>query len=212
MKPREKMALCGAENLSDEELLTLLIGSGTSGLSAREIAAALLEYASGSLSRIASMPPAEMCTIKGLGQATALEIAAGFELSRRALREIHAAPYIKGPQDIFQALRAETAHLDHEEFWALYLSASGKLLARQRISQGGLSAAAIDQRIIFRRAYALSADAIALCHNHPSGSLSVSPADIEATRAIARSCALLGFRLTDHIVIAGDDYTPVDWR
>ena len=86
MKPREKMALCGAENLSDEELLTLLIGSGTSGLSAREIAAAL-------------------------------EIAAGFELSRRALREIHAAPYIKGssnPTAAHQAAQPEEDYIFNE--------------------------------------------------------------------------------------------------
>lgn len=212
MKPREKLAFSGPESLSDEELLTIVIGSGTSGLSARQIAAGLLEYASGSLSRLAGMIPTELCTVKGVGQATAVEIAACFEIARRAGRESATAPLIKCPEDIFEAMRAEMTHLNHEEFWVLHLAASGKLLFKQKVSQGGLSGATVDQRMIFRRAYGLGTDSIILCHNHPSGSLSISQEDIRITQAIRNSCALLGFRLTDHLVIAGAEFTSMAER
>ena len=115
-------------------------------------------------------------------------------------------------EDIFDAIRAEIAHLNHEEFWVLHLAASGKLLSKQKVSQGGLSGATVDQRMIFRRAYGLGTDSIILCHNHPSGSLSISQEDIRITQAIRNSCALLGFRLTDHLVIAGAEFTSMAER
>ena len=103
-------------------------------------------------------------------------------------------------------------HLDHEEFWALHLAPSGKILMRQRVSQGGFSAAAIDQRMIFRRAYALGSEAIILSHNHPSGSLSVSPQDIRATQEIHSACRLLGFRLADHVIFVPGGYISLAER
>ena len=84
MKPREKFVSCGPESLSDQELLAILIGSGTAGLSAHQIAAGLLDYTSGSLARIAAMSPGELSSVKGIGQATAIEIGACFEIARRA--------------------------------------------------------------------------------------------------------------------------------
>ena len=83
---------------------------------------------------------------------------------------------------------------------------------RQRVSQGGFSAAAIDQRMIFRRAYALGSEAIILCHNHPSGSLSVSPQDIRATQEIHSACRLLGFRLADHVIFVPGGYISLAER
>lgn len=212
MKPREKLVLNGAEALSDEELLTILIGSGTSGLSARQIAAGLLEYVGGSLARLAVLTPAELGSVKGIGQATAVEIAACFEIARRAARESAGTCTVRTAQDVYRAMESEMRHLDHEEFWVLHLSSSGKILFKQRVSQGGLNSAAIDQRMIFRRAYALGTDALVLCHNHPSGSLSVSSDDLRATREIKKSCALLGFRLQDHVIFAPGDYTSLEER
>ena len=212
MKPREKFVSCGPESLSDKELLAILIGSGTAGLSAHQIAAGLLDYTSGSLARIAAMSPGELCSVKGIGQATAIEIGACFEIARRAARETNESPVIRTAQDVFTALEPEMRHLDHEEFWVLHLAPSGKILMRQRVSQGGFSAAAIDQRMIFRRAYALGSEAIILCHNHPSGSLSVSPQDIRATQEIHSACRLLGFRLADHVIFVPGGYISLAER
>ena len=209
MKPREKFVSCGPESLSDQELLAILI---TAGLSAHQIAAGLLDYTSGSLARIAAMSPGELCSVKGIGQATAIEIGACFEIARRAARETNESPVIRTAQDVFTALEPEMRHLDHEEFWVLHLAPSGKILMRQRVSQGGFSAAAIDQRMIFRRAYALGSEAIILCHNHPSGSLSVSPQDIRATQEIHSACRLLGFRLADHVIFVPGGYISLAER
>lgn len=212
MKPREKLAIQGPETLSDEELLTILIGSGTGGLSARQIACGLLEYASGSLARLANMLPGELCAVKGIGQATAVEIAACFEMARRAARQSVEAETVRSAQDVYRAMESEMRHLDHEEFWVMHLSGAGKILAKQRVSQGGLSAAAVDQRMIFRRAYALGTDALVLCHNHPGGSWSVSPEDLRITREIKNACALLGFELRDHLIFVPGDYISLEER
>ena len=213
MKPREKLALSGAETLSDEELLTILIGSGTGGLSARQIAGGLLDAASGSLARLAGMLPGELSAVKGIGQATAVEIAACFEIARRAARETgESCPMVRSAQDAYRAMESEMRHLDHEEFWALHLSTNGRILFKQRVSQGGLSAAAVDQRMIFRRAYAWGTDALILCHNHPAGSLAVSQQDLRITQEIKNACALLGFRLQDHLVFVPGDYISLEER
>lgn len=209
MKPREKLSSYGADVLSAEELLTIMIGSGTSGLSAQAIAHLLLEYAGGSLRRVSEMTPAELRSVKGIGQATAVSISAAFELARRAERESISSPFINSPEDIYNALKTDVAHLDHEEFWALHISSSGRLLSRQKVSQGGLSSASVDQRMIFRQCYALGSSSIALCHNHPSGSLAVSDKDVEITHVFEKSCRILGFSLMDHVIIARGTYVSL---
>lgn len=108
------------------------------------------------------MTPAELRSVKGIGQATAVSISAAFELARRAERESISSPFINSPEDIYNALKTDVAHLNHEEFWALHISSSGRLLSRQKVSQGGLSSASVDQRMIFRQCYALGSSSIAL--------------------------------------------------
>ncbi|MDD4819915.1 MAG: DNA repair protein RadC [Flavobacteriales bacterium] len=206
MLPREKYMSTDGENMTAVELLTIMIGSGMAGMSASQIAMSLLEEAGGSLLRVSQMTPYELCTVKGIGQAKAVEIAAAFTISRMAQKEEFKSLYIRTPDDIYNALKADIAHLSYEEFWVLYVGADSRLLGRLKVSQGGISGAEVDRRIIFRRAFALGASGVILAHNHPSGSLVVSDEDVRITQSLKNACKLLGFSLVDHVVVAVSGY------
>lgn len=210
--PREKYISGSGENMTAVELLTIMIGSGMAGMSASKIAQGLLDEADGSLRRISGMTPHELCAVKGIGQAKAVEIASAFTLARMAQKEEINRAFIRTPDDIYNAIRLDIAHLSHEEFWVLYVGADGRLLGRLKVSQGGISGAEVDRRIIFRRAFALGATGIVLCHNHPSGSLVVSDEDIRVTQSLGKACGILGFSLIDHVVVSALSYVSFAQR
>lgn len=158
------------------------------------------------------MSPGELCSVKGIGQATAIEIGACFEIARRAARETNEAPVIRTAQDVFTALEPEMRHLDHEEFWVLHLAPSGKILMRQRVSQGGFSAAAIDQRMIFRRHTPWAAKPSSCATTTPPARSPYRPRTSGATQEIHSACRLLGFRLADHVIFVPGGYISLAER
>ncbi|MBQ1276570.1 MAG: DNA repair protein RadC [Flavobacteriales bacterium] len=202
---REKFINVGADAATDEDLLSMICGSS-------KIAAQLMEEAAGSLRRVVTMSASELCGIKGIGRVKASEIAAAFEIYRRAQNEVNIRPFIHCAEDVFTSMVADIGMLSHEELWVVYVGVSKRMLARKRISQGGLNGTEADRRIIFRYAYALGAQELYLCHNHPSGSLAVSDADVQMTHQIAKACVLLGFRLADHVVITSSSYMSMRER
>lgn len=212
MLPREKFIISSGENMTALELLTIMIGSGMAGMSATKIAEMLLEESGGSLKRISEMTPHELCAVKGIGQAKAVEIASAFALSRMAQKEEVNSLYLRTPDDIYNAVRFDIAHLCYEEFWVLYLSADSRLLGKLKVSQGGICDAEVDRRIIFRRAFAFGATALVFCHNHPSGSLNISDEDVRITQSLSKACSILGFSLVDHVVVSRDGYVSFAQR
>ena len=193
----DKLALRGPEALTDRELLTLLLGD-------EAVAEALLSEAGGSLTRLAQLGQSRLRMVGGMGLQRAQRMLAAAEYGRRiaARQALEADRVIRESNDIVQLFRPQLEGLAHEECWALYLTASNRIIEQQRISQGGVQATVVDVRLIVKRALELLATQLVLIHNHPSGSAEPSPQDRQLTERIARAAALFDIRLLDHIIIS----------
>lgn len=192
----DKMASRGVGALSDKELLTLLVDDP-------QAADALWEACGGALVRLADEDPARLRMIGGLGLRRARTLALAAEFGRR-VAEARAveADSITSSDDAVRLFRPRLEKLPHEECWAVYLTASNRILERQRVSQGGVQSTVVDHRLIVKRALELLATQLILIHNHPSGAAVPSPQDKVLTERVARAAALFDIRLLDHIIIA----------
>ena len=193
----------GAESLTDEQLLAVIVAEDTSDGRAKTLAAELMASSDGSLQRLVDGDTMRLRMVAGLGLRRALRLKAAAELGRRVARaEAMAHDSITSDADVVRIMEPLLGTLQHEECWALYLASSGKVIERQRISQGGVQATVVDSKIVLKRAIELLAVQIVLVHNHPSGSAEPSRQDIELTERIAEGARLLDMRLLDHVIIA----------
>ena len=194
----EKISLRGIEALSDEELLLVLLGD-------RALAEELLREC-GSLAGIAAMPSSRLRMIGGLGNKRTEQIQSAIEIGRRIASANRAIEdTISSSDDVVAAMRPLLKELKHEECWAIYLTNSNRIIERCRISQGGVQATVVDQRLIVKRALELLSTRIILVHNHPSGSASPSGADFEITKRIKEATQLFDIQLLDHIIISASE-------
>lgn len=206
-RPREKMLLKGKSALSDAELLAILLGSGTVGQSAVTLAQHILSTVEYNLHELGKRSIAELCRFKGIGEAKAVSIAAALELGRRRqLSDLRERPRITGSQDAFQAIAPLLADLSHEEFWLLLLNKSNAVVARERLSSGGLAGTVVDVKMVFKLALDARAAALIAVHNHPSGSLQASQADIDLTRRLCKAGEVLDLPLLDHLIVSERGY------
>ena len=193
----------GASALADLELLTLLVGTGASGASARSVAAGLLDHCGCTL-EMARAGPHYLAHQHGVGPAKATRIAAGIELGRRImLRELGE---IRQPMNSFESVvhwaTPRLAHLDHEEVWALFLDGRNALRSARRVAQGGTHGCSLTARDVLRPALREGASGLLLIHNHPSGDPKPSHEDLAMTHALADACSVVGLVLVDHVVVA----------
>ncbi len=205
-RPREKLSKAGSEMLSVEELLAIIIGSGTQGISALELARKILEKSSYSLTNLSSMSLDELRKIKGIGFAKSIVIKAVFELMKRTLNEQLQEKFnklIQGPEDVIEIMSQFFYGIDRERVYALFLR-NGKIWGTNPclISEGGFTSATIDIRVILRECLLRGATSIILCHNHPSGNLTPSQEDILITRKLKEACEVLSIDLLDHIIFS----------
>ncbi|MBN1117837.1 MAG: DNA repair protein RadC [Bacteroidales bacterium] len=206
-RPRERLALHGARTLSDAELLAILLGSGTRELSAVELSRKVLSLSNNNLSELGKLTVADFKSIKGIGEAKAITIAAALELGRRrSAAEPEQKVKItdsKLAAGIFQNLLCD---LNHEEFWVACLSRSNSIIEKFQVSQGGISGTLTDIRIIMKRCLEMLASSVIICHNHPSGNLTPSEQDKEITQKVKEASKFFDIKLLDHIIIAGNKY------
>ena len=206
-RPREKLLLKGKSALSDAELIAILIGSGTSSLSAVEVAKKVLQQSTNNLHDLAKLSIKELTKTKGIGEAKAITIVAALELGRRRKDlEPDEKPKISGSKDVFELLKADLQDLPHEEFWVLLLNRANRVTKKCQISQGGVAGTVADPKIIFKLALEELASGIILAHNHPSGNLSASQTDINLTKKLKEGGKLLEIQVLDHIILAGQKY------
>ncbi len=192
---RDKIAVRGVGELSDAELLAVVIDD-------KELAEKIVAEC-GSLSGLVRMDLPRLRMLEGLGLRRAEKIACSAELGRRmAAAQTTMADSITTSDDIVRIFRPVVEGLTHEECWVLYLTNSNKIIERQRISQGGVQATIVDTRLVVKRALELLATQIVLVHNHPSGTAEPSDADISLTRKIREAAALFDIRLLDHLILA----------
>jgi DNA repair protein RadC len=202
-RPREKMLLKGKQALSDAELLAILIGSGSREHSAVELCKIILQKVNNNLNDLARCSIDDFQKIKGIGEAKAITIAAALELGRRRKSEsIEEKPLIKTAKDAAQILQPILADETIEQFYLLHLNRANRLLKTECISTGGVSGTVADAKVIFKKALDAGASSIVLCHNHPSGNLKPSDADIELTKKIVASGKLLDINVLDHLIVA----------
>ncbi|MBG7613533.1 DNA repair protein RadC [Polaribacter sp. BAL334] len=206
-RPREKLVAKGKTVLSDAELIAILIGSGNRQESAVALSQRMLQSVEGNINELAKLSIEKLMTFKGIGEAKAVNIIAALELGkRRQLENLLEKPKITGSKDVFNLMQPIIGDLSHEEFWVLFLNNSNKVLAKHQVSKGGMTATVVDVRLLFKQALELFSVAIIVCHNHPSGKLKPSDADLQLTQKIKNAGTTLDIKLLDHLIITEKAY------
>lgn len=207
-RPREKLLLKGKSALSDAELIAILLRTGVKGSSALDIAKKILHRVDGNLNELGKYSVADIRKMeKGLGDTKAITIVAALELGRRRQSgSIREKPVIRSSRDSFEYIYAETADLKREEFFVLYLNKANRVITHRMISAGGVSGTVADIKIILKNAIDLLASSIIAVHNHPSGNLQPSQADIDLTKKLKDASRLMDVSLLDHLITGDNNY------
>ena len=206
-RPREKLVSKGRSVLSDAELIAILIGSGNREESAVALSKRILKTVQGNLNALAKLSVEKLTEFKGIGLAKAISIITALELGKRKqLESTLERPKITSSRDAAHTMQVIIGHLEHEEFWVLYLNNSNKIVAKVQISKGGLTATLVDVRLVFKSALEVAAVGIIVCHNHPSGKLQPSTADKQLTSKIKAAGITLDIKLLDHLIITEKAY------
>lgn len=206
-RPREKLLLKGKSVLSDAELIAILIGSGTRSMSAVDVAKLILSKARNNLNELARFSVKDLRKVKGIGEAKAIAIVSALELGRRRKEsEFFEKTKISCSNDIYQLMKPDLLDLPKEAFWVLLLNRANGLIKKEQISSGGISGTVADPKIIFKAALDQYASSIVLIHNHPSGNLKPSSADINLTKKMKEAGKLLEIPVLDHIIFGDEGY------
>ena len=206
-RPREKLLLKGRTALSDAEMIAILIGSGSRNESAVSLSQRILASVSNNLSELGRLSIPELMEFKGIGEAKAICIAAAMELGRRRRTgEALERKKITSSNSVFEYVQPIIGELPHEEFWILYLNNSNKIIKSAQLSKGGITGTVVDVRLAFKDALQLGAVGIILAHNHPSGTLKPSQADIQLTKKLKTAGDSLDIKVLDHLIITEKAY------
>lgn len=206
-RPREKLIKLGRSSLSNAELIAILIGMGSKEESAVELSKRILLSCEHNLDELGRLSLEDLMLFKGIGQAKAVSISAALELGRRrqAQNPIKKSK-ITCSFDSYNILSPLLSDLKHEEFWILILNQANKVISKEKVSSGGVSSSLADARLIFKPAIQALASGIILSHNHPSGSLRPSQADIKLTKKLYEAGKTLDIKVIDHIIIGHKGY------
>ncbi|PRY51423.1 DNA replication and repair protein RadC [Arcticibacter pallidicorallinus] len=206
-RPREKLLAQGRRTLSDAELIAILIGSGSRTETAVELSRRILASLGNDLEKLGKMSVSELSKFKGIGEAKAISIISALELGRRRRESSVSRPdQISSSRDVYELLRRQFSDLNHEEFWIVLLNRSNKVLSRHLISKGGQAGTIADPKIIFQTALESHSASIILSHNHPSGNLKPSQADLQLTRKLKDAGDLLDISVLDHLIFTDSGY------
>ncbi|PLR75508.1 hypothetical protein CU633_20870 [Bacillus sp. V3-13] len=208
-RPRERFVQNGPENLSNHELLALLLRTGSKQESVLQLANRVLSSFEGlRLLKDASLE--EITAIKGIGTAKAIQVLAAVELGRRIANLSDDDRYIiRSPEDGAKLLMNDMRFLSQEHFVCLYLNTKNQVLHRQTIFIGSLNASIVHPREVFKEAFRRSAASIICVHNHPSGDPSPSREDIEVTKRLAECGKIIGIEMLDHLIIGENKYVSL---
>jgi DNA repair protein RadC len=207
-RPREKLLKLGRHNLTDSELLAILIRTGTKELTAVDVAKKILSSCNNDITQLSKLSVNDlMKNHKGMGEVKAITIVAALELGRRR-REAEGLKKdkIASSADAFEILQPRMADLPHEEFVVLMLNRANEVIGKYDLSKGGIAGTVVDPKLIFKAALEHLACGIILCHNHPSGNPKPSPEDLKLTKKLKDAGTLMEIDVLDHIIVAGDGY------
>ena len=206
-RPREKLLSKSPSALSDSELLAILINNGSRQKSAVDLAREMLNLGKNSLAELGRLSVKDLMTIKGIGEAKAITIAAALELGRRRqaagfLEKTH----VKQSADIALYLQSLLRDRTQEVFAVIFLNQANKINHFYIISEGGITGTVADPRIILKLALQHEAVSLVLCHNHPSGNLRPSRADEALTNKIKEAAKYFDIKVLDHIIVSNEGY------
>ncbi len=207
-RPREKLLSKGVLSLSDAELLAILIGSGSRNETAVALSQRILFSVQNNLQELGKLSIEQLVSsFVGVGEAKAITIIAAMELGRRRkLSESLQRPIIKSSKEAFNYISPFLSDLPHEEFWIVLLNNANKVLSHHKIGQGGITSTLADVRLIARKALENNAVSVVLAHNHPSGNLQASNADLSITTQIKKALKLFDITILDHLIVAGNAF------
>lgn len=204
-RPREKLIKNGASNLSNEELLAILLRCGNKDKSAIELAYEILDKA-GNIRNLFLMNFNELSKINGIKEAKASIIMASIELSKRAISYKGDNTIYDDPKYIYELIKPLVCFEKTEVFYVIYLDSLCKIIKYEKLSVGNFGAVNIPKQKIYQDAILNSARAVIISHNHPSGDPTPSDNDIEATLEIKDGLELVGINLIDHIIIGDNKF------
>jgi DNA repair protein RadC len=205
-RPREKLARLGAHGLGDNELLALVIGSGSRHADALELANRLID-AAGGLHGLTRMGAGHLCRVCGVGPARAAQVVAAVELGRRTLlRGGTDRPRLSSPRHLAAYLLPQYGTCAVEQFGLVMLDTKHRVIRVRIVSVGSLDATIVHPREVFREAASASAAAVVLFHNHPSGDPSPSPEDLALTARMVHAGEIMGIEILDHVILADQRY------
>ena len=198
--------MLGAEQLTDQELLAILLATGSKEGSAMDLAEQLLQRHEG-LGGLRTLSLAELMEQKGIGVAKATTIAAAIELGKR----IHVGggeyrPIITGSADAAKLMQGRMHYLDREQFQVMMLNHKKAVLGIETVSIGTLNSSLVHPREVFKQAIKRSASTVILAHNHPSGNCEPSEQDLQVTSRLKEVGQIVGIEVIDHIIIGEDSY------
>ena len=199
-KPREKLVNKGVQALKNEELLAILLGSGVQGKDVRKLAREIVALMDGDFDKLSLEA---LCDIHGLGIAKASQILASIELSKRYL--IRSNKRITSAQDVYDELKSFSLK-NQEHFLTITLDGASHIINTRTVFIGTLNQSLVHPREVFADAIADRAAGIIIAHNHPSGTLEASRADVQITQRLKEVSKLVGIELLDHVILAKDGF------
>jgi DNA repair protein RadC len=209
------LAARGAAELTEAELLAILLGSGVRGASALDVATAVLRGVGG-VAGLLRATPVELSAYQGIGLARATTVQAALELGRRAVAARPArGQRLSGASDVWTYLRGRLAPLAIEEFWAIGLDVRHRVQGEHCLARGSLTGVEIHPRDVFRPLIRQATAAVIFCHNHPSGDPTPSRSDLELTARLREVGELCGIPVLDHVIVGWEGYTSLadrNWR
>jgi DNA repair protein RadC len=205
-RPREKLERLGVLALGDNELLALVLGSGSRDTDALALANRLIEQAGG-LHGLTRIDLGELRRVSGVGRARAAQIVAAVELGRRTLvRGVAERPRLRTPRDLAAYLLPQYGGGPVEQFGLVMLDTKHRIIRIKIVSTGSLDTTVVHPREVFREATSAAAAAIILFHNHPSGDPTPSPDDLLLTTRMIHAGTIMGIEVVDHLILADQQY------
>ncbi len=205
-RPRERLQRLGAEYLSAQELLAIVLGRGISHESVMITSQRLLDKFE-TIKGIAEATTQELCQVRGIGPAKACQIKAAFELGNRWSQKLDKeSAVITSPEDVYKELQCKARAKKKEYFWAVLLDTRNKIIKSVEISIGSLDTSIVHPRELFKEAISASASSIIVAHNHPSGNPQPSQDDIKLTKRLKESGDIVGIEIVDHIILGDEQF------
>ncbi len=206
-RPRERLLKLGAEALSAQEILALILGRGSRGESVMVTAQRLLSEF-GNLQGIGNASVEELSKLRGIGPAKATQLKAASELSKRleGYPDTDRKVVIKKPEDVLSQVKNRLKGKKREYFLILLLDTRNQLIGVTTVSMGSLDSSIVHPREVFKEAISASAASVILVHNHPSGDPQPSKEDIELTKRLTKAGEIMGIDVLDHIIVCGENY------